>query len=284
MVATQIIVTPQPCGEWAEYCMSCDKDKGVLGGSECWLWLSLQTLDGTPVPVNANLWWSMNRPGSMGSGCLTHYYDVPADKCVGYTPYVAPGPAKMPFTRTTYEDTVGTWTIRIEFGGKVDAVTGTVYDMSYVEFPFVVTSSLPPTCTEGEYRGPTVCWDGTTIYAERCVGGAWSPTGQTCSTQVCIEGEYANPLTCWDGSIIYTDVCQNNQWVASGQTCPIQVCVEGDFRSPQTCWDGSIIQTEECLDNQWVPTGLTCEPNPNENWQFIAFGLGGLLVMALLAQ
>lgn len=78
-------------------------------------------------------------------------------------------------------------------------------------------------CTEGAFRSPITCWDGSIIYAEECVNDAWVPSGEVCpELPVCNEGEYIEPIDCPDGSVIYAKVCQGGQWVDSGYVCPTQ--------------------------------------------------------------
>ncbi len=149
--------------------------------------------------------------------------------------------------------TVGEFEFRARFDGADD-----MQPCEKIVYLKILNEENPPVCVEGNYYTPQTCWDGSTIYTEKCVNQTLVPSGMTCPTKVCNEGELDQAKLCSDGiTTIYEKECVGNAWVNSGQQCP-QVCVEGEFSEPFTCWDGSVIYKKLCQGNAWVNSGQVC--------------------------
>jgi hypothetical protein len=153
--------------------------------------------------------------------------------------------------------TVGEFEFKARFEGSDDMLP-----CETVVYLKILPEENPPVCVEGNFYSPQTCWDGSTIYTEKCVNQTLVPSGQVCPTHVCNEGEFDQTKLCGDGvTTIYEKVCEDNAWVASGQQCP-PVCSEGESGEPFTCWDGSTIYKKVCQDNAWANSGQVCPPTP----------------------
>ena len=157
--------------------------------------------------------------------------------------------------------TVGEFEFRARFEGSDD-----MQPCEAKVYLKILPEENPPVCVEGNYYSPQACWDGSTIYTQKCVNQKLVPSGQTCPTQwhICDEGEFGQAKLCSDGvTTIYEKVCVNNQWEPSGQRCPPSpVCTEGSFSEPFTCPDGSVIYKKVCRNNAWVNSAQVCTQTP----------------------
>lgn len=153
--------------------------------------------------------------------------------------------------------TVGEFEFKARFEGSDD-----MNPCEKIVYVKILPEENPPVCVEGNLYSPQTCWDGSTIYTEKCVNQTLVPSGHTCPTHVCNEGEFDAAKLCGDGlTTIYEKVCVDNAWVASGQQCP-PVCSEGAYGEPFTCWDGSTIYKKVCSGNAWANSGQVCPPTP----------------------
>lgn len=207
---------------------------------------------------------------------------------------------------------IGDFEFRARFEGSDD-----INPCERIGYLKILAEGGSTTCIEGQYYYPEECWDGSTIYTKKCVGGQLVGSGQTCPTHVCNEGEFDVARLCGDGmTTIYEKVCSGNAWVDSGQQCP-PVCSEGAYGEPFTCWDGSTINKKVCQGNawvnsgqvcpappctegaikcennieymcigsQWVPTGEACSSSPSRNLIIAAGAIGiGIVAVALLVK